>query len=199
MKDKELNRREFLIAAGCCGTVLLFGAGCSKAQGTEAAETVCPYGYRYDPWPGQCVKYVDQNGSGYCDLSEAGLVTDSSMNTQAATGLVLCDRGCSYPGECGRYVDNDNTGICDLSEGIPSEQVEQAQATQTPEVQSEDPGSDLVVLCDRGCSYPGECGRYVDNDNTGICDLSEGIPGDQVATFDTHGQGGRVRVRNRGN
>ena len=30
-------------------------------------------------------------------------------------------------------------------------------------------------LCDRGCSYPGHCGRYQDNNGNGTCDLTEAI------------------------
>ena len=30
-------------------------------------------------------------------------------------------------------------------------------------------------LCDRGCSYPGHCRRYQDNNGNGTCDLTEAI------------------------
>jgi hypothetical protein len=32
----------------------------------------CPYGLVNDPYPGECRRYVDRNGDGICDLSEAG-------------------------------------------------------------------------------------------------------------------------------
>jgi hypothetical protein len=34
------------------------------------ARTRCPYGLVNDPYPGRCRRYVDSDGSGYCDLSE---------------------------------------------------------------------------------------------------------------------------------
>lgn len=33
--------------------------------------------------------------------------------------------------------------------------------------------SNCTVLCPNGCSYPGRCRRYVDNNNNGKCDLGE--------------------------
>lgn len=35
------------------------------------AQTRCPYGLVNDPYPGRCRRYVDSDGSGYCDLSES--------------------------------------------------------------------------------------------------------------------------------
>ena len=40
---------------------------------TSAAQGVaCPFGWMNDPYPGQCRRYVDRNGNGFCDLSELG-------------------------------------------------------------------------------------------------------------------------------
>jgi hypothetical protein len=33
--------------------------------------------------------------------------------------------------------------------------------------------TDCTVICDQGCTYPGECRRYIDLNNNGICDLTE--------------------------
>ena len=33
--------------------------------------------------------------------------------------------------------------------------------------------SDCTVICDQGCTYPGECRRYIDQNSNGICDLTE--------------------------
>ncbi len=33
--------------------------------------------------------------------------------------------------------------------------------------------SDCTVICDQGCTYPGQCRRYIDQNNNGICDLTE--------------------------
>ena len=131
-EPRKMTRRDFLIAAGCgCAGLIAVGSGCSRLGGSTAdVALVCPYGYRYDPWPGQCYRFVDANGNGYCDLSEvvaAPLVAaDEATTTTATTGTaagsasttaILCDRGCRAPGQCARFVDNDGSGICDLSEG----------------------------------------------------------------------------------
>ena len=42
-----------------------------------------------------------------------------------------------------------------------------ATAIATSEVQA------CVVRCSRGCSYPGSCRRYTDQNNNGLCDLGE--------------------------
>lgn len=45
--------------------------------------------------------------------------TSTVMPTEAAvTGVVRCNRGCSYPGKCSRYQDDDQNGKCDLGEPI---------------------------------------------------------------------------------
>lgn len=88
--DRRLmSRREFLIAAGCgCAATVLVGSGCARNSAAAAADTViCPYGYVYDTWPGQCPRYVDSNGSGYCDYSEP--ITATTGTTQAATESAL--------------------------------------------------------------------------------------------------------------
>ncbi|MDD1677512.1 MAG: hypothetical protein LUQ40_07240, partial [Methanomicrobiales archaeon] len=36
-----------------------------------AAAITCPFGLVNDPYPGQCSRYVDANGNGFCDLSQS--------------------------------------------------------------------------------------------------------------------------------
>lgn len=45
----------------------------------------CPYGLSYDPYPGQCSRYIDINGSGSCDLavSAASTTTDTSSSSSS--------------------------------------------------------------------------------------------------------------------
>ena len=239
--SKTLTRREFLVVAGCgCAGLVIAGCGCARvSEATTAAAAACPYGYRFDAYPGQCYRFIDSNGSGYCDYSEP-LITTTTVTTNVSqtgssaaaaatatateeTRVVLCDRGCRYPGQCGRFVDSDGTGVCDLTEGIvisastsattgsaatssttsaattsaatSAATATTAAATATPAATATTAATavTLVVLCDRGCSYPGNCGRYTDNDGTGKCDLSEGIPADQAAAYggSTRGRGGR--------
>lgn len=235
-EDKKITRRQFLTAAGCtCAAVVAVG-GYSRARGiaTAAAGNVaCPFGYRYDAWPGQCYRYVDSNGSGYCDFSEplaaattattgqalapaaATAAPAAATTTDSYTRVVLCDRGCGYPGQCGRFVDSDNSGVCDLTEGVlvssavagsltagsatassvaaTATPAAGASVTSAPTATPAASSTELVILCNRNCSYPGNCGRYTDSNGTGRCDLSEGIPADQAATYS--GGGGRGRGR----
>jgi hypothetical protein len=38
---------------------------------------------------------------------------------------------------------------------------------------SQGSSSSCSIICGRGCSYPGHCGRYADSDSNGRCDLGE--------------------------
>lgn len=38
----------------------------------------CPYGLSYDPYPGQCGRYMDSNGTGACDLASADVATQQT-------------------------------------------------------------------------------------------------------------------------
>lgn len=244
---QPMTRREFLIVAGCgCAGLVIAGSGCARlgqataatsaTAATATAADACPYGYRFDAYPGQCYRFVDSNGSGYCDFSEPLVTTtvttttatgttaaaDSATTATEVTRVILCDRGCSYPGQCGRFTDSDGSGICDLSEGVlisssTAATGSTASATATPAATTTattgaataatattaaTPAATataaatavtLVVLCDRGCHYPGSCGRYTDSNGTGICDLYEGVPADQAAAYggSRGGRGGR--------
>lgn len=143
--NEAIDRRRFLKFSGTCALAALAGAACTRLDTgeTAGAVTTCPYALTNDPFPGQCSNYVDNNGSGYCDLSD-------NLSAQSSP-------------------DNPN---------IPSEHEPTAQPTQAATAQTEQSApqsGELVVLCQRGCRYPGHCRRFRDNDGSGICDLSEGI------------------------
>jgi hypothetical protein len=38
------------------------------------------------------------------------------------------------------------------------------------------PVQDCVIRCPRGCAYPGQCRRYIDNNSNQLCDLGECLP-----------------------
>ena len=38
----------------------------------DSQGVACPFGLVNDPYPGECKRYVDTNGNGFCDLSELG-------------------------------------------------------------------------------------------------------------------------------
>jgi hypothetical protein len=96
--------------------------------------TACPLGLINDPHPGECRRYIDENGNGLCDLSEPALVASGAVaplptppagpapQADAIPGerpATACPYGLvndPYPGECRSYVDNNGNGLCDLSE-----------------------------------------------------------------------------------
>ncbi len=46
----------------------------------------CPYGLDYDPYPGQCSRYIDVDGSGSCDLAlSAASTTPTSTDNDSST------------------------------------------------------------------------------------------------------------------
>lgn len=53
--------------------------------------------------------------------------------------------------------------------------IEPAVTPATPETSPDSAGepAGCVIRCARGCSYPGQCRRYVDANNNGRCDLGE--------------------------
>ena len=129
----------------------------SSGAGTVAAEsttlTRCPLGLVNDPYPGECQHYIDQDGDGFCDLSQAvgqASQPDNAMGQaekpdsdagqaspsdnavdqagQPETFTVACPFGITndpYPGQCRRYIDRDGDGICDLSIPQPVDQTSQ--------------------------------------------------------------------------
>ena len=145
----NMDRRKFLRFTGTCALAALVGSGCSliKDQETDEAILACPYNMSYDPCPGQCVNYIDSNGSGYCDFSEDGNLANA--------------------------VQHDETTATATQEPVTAQLTQQPTDSQPTQVAQS--SSELVVLCHRGCSYPGHCQRFRDNDGSGICDLSEGI------------------------
>ncbi len=178
--DRRLmSRREFLIAAGCgCAATVLVGSGCARNSAAAAADTViCPYGYVYDTWPGQCPRYVDSNGSGYCDYSDPIAATtattlqttDSALTT--ATDTTVAATVAAPPATATAPA---------ASATAPAAATAAATATAVAPTAT---AAALVVLCNRGCRAPGRCGRFTDNNGSGRCDLSEGIPADQAAQY----------------
>jgi hypothetical protein len=144
-------------------------------------------------------KHIDRRQflrfTGTCAL--AALVGSSCTRIgggESTTGIAQCPYGRvndPYPGQCSSYVDSNGSGYCDFSEGDTTTQASptaaQGTATSQPTAAPTAGSSgvteatpELVVLCDRFCRYPGHCRRFKDTDGNGICNLSEGIPADQL-------------------
>lgn len=45
----------------------------------------CPYGLNYDPYPGQCPRYIDANGSGSCDLAVSAASTTQTTSSDSSS------------------------------------------------------------------------------------------------------------------
>jgi len=183
-QNSSLNRREFLQLMGIAGLASVISAAnlvdFSRAAGQEILEEqtrapelpdtdpidlnssqdlscqpVCDRGCSY---PGECRRFIDQDGNGICDLSECptgesdseegphpemdqGSTENSSteLNEPVLEGdnetnecVVRCPKGCSYPGQCPDYVDLNANGLCDLGECLESNsQLENATSTHS--------------------------------------------------------------------
>lgn len=45
----------------------------------------CPYGLTHDPYPGQCPRYIDANGSGSCDLAIVAASTTTATSSSSSS------------------------------------------------------------------------------------------------------------------
>ncbi len=160
---------------------------------------------------GPCPAFIDRNGDGVCDREQAAALTlptpavvkvgpsagATAPATEGSEPAVACPFGRvndPYPGQCGRYVDSNHNGICDLSEPgfgtetpLPTDAPTSA-ATSSPPTPTPTAGTEPAVACPFGRvndPYPGQCGRYVDSNHNGICDLSE--PGSDDTSADGNG------------
>jgi hypothetical protein len=67
-------------------TLLVFSAGVMTFPGSAYAQwNDCPLGRVNDPFPGECGRYVDSDGSGFCDHSELLAQNTASEETAPAT------------------------------------------------------------------------------------------------------------------
>jgi hypothetical protein len=158
---KEMDRRQFLKLTGCGAMIAVVGGGCSKLNKAEAK---CPYSMTYDPYPGQCNRYTDSNGSGYCDYSETASPT---ATTVPPTATAVQPTATVVQPTTNQIVQPTATHTTVVQPSATSV-LPTATATQSTVVQPA-----RRVECNRGCRYPGGCHRYQDNNNTGICDRSE--------------------------
>jgi len=46
----------------------------------------CPYGLVNDPYPGQCPRYIDVDGDGICDFSQAAAATTTTASDTSSSG-----------------------------------------------------------------------------------------------------------------
>ncbi len=124
----------------------------------------------------------------------------SPEDSDSISCQVVCDQGCTYPGQCRRYIDANGSGICDLTEcsisSCASEEV--LEEAVPPQVNTLEKTESCTVMCDRGCSYPGDCGQYLDSNENAFCDRGEcqesnTAPLDSGSLSIGHGKGRRQR------
>ncbi|BAW31600.1 MAG TPA: hypothetical protein PLO64_03695 [Methanothermobacter sp.] len=65
--------------------ILLFPFIASLLSLEGSCATSCPYGLVNDPYPGQCPRYTDLNGDGFCDFSQTldSVTADNNTGAQA--------------------------------------------------------------------------------------------------------------------
>ncbi len=190
----KMNRREFLQLMGVVSlTSLISAANLLEFEKEEFSSII-----------------TDQTTSP--DMPSADSLAAPDHINSGCT--VICDQGCTYPGQCRRYIDQNSNGICDLSEcgssvlpentnqdtkveyqGDGSETISESEpypeSTQTSELE-------CVVPCPSSCSYPGQCGDYVDLNGNNLCDLGECLASNLTlssnqSTEPSHGGGKRRR------
>ena len=150
-----INRREFLQLMGVASLASLISASNLLKFGQQTGQEII----------------LDQTSS----TAGPDIIPGSS------SCILICDRGCAYPGECRRYVDQNSNGICDLSECLSSDNTSVSQAASSSMAQEHPNDGEITsksteecdVICPSGCSYPGECRDYIDNNANGLCDLGE--------------------------
>lgn len=167
----SMNRREFLQLMGLAGLGSLLSAanlvdfGKAAGQSIIKKQTTAPslpetsFGIVSSPesncqvicdqgcaYPGQCRRFIDQNGNGICDLTECinqdstsplaeksreeeGDLDSSLLDLEPLSlegdqtpgeCAVLCPKACAFPGECSDYRDLNGNGLCDLGECLES-------------------------------------------------------------------------------
>lgn len=143
----SMGRREFLHVMGVVGTSF-FLALINASKGL--AETVAA--------PGDIASIdtaaVPKTITGDADPTKAVATVEESATAAAAP-----------------------TGAAATTETVvPTEVIAPtATSTATPSSQSFLSNSSCTVRCQKGCSYPGRCRRYVDTNNNNRCDLGECI------------------------
>lgn len=186
----SLNRREFLQLMGLAGLASLLSAANLVDFGQASGQHILE------------------------DQTTPPQLPDTNLETWSVTEggcQVICDEGCTYPGQCRRYIDQNSNGICDLTECITQSPISQASEqsavnqedlyapTQEMEVTAlkENPeAGECIVLCPKGCAYPGECSDYIDLNGNGLCDYGECLEGNtdlEIPTSSPSGGGGRQR------
>ncbi len=180
---ENMDRRKFLKIIGGGSALVVLGAGCQSlgfsTTANSGSTTACKFGYINDPWPGECRDYVDKNGNGVCDYSEVSSTTDTTTAESPSETTVetnTTDQSTIQQAQ----TDSSNSITQQSPTEVPTE-VPSGTANQTADLsntttqQTQTESSELVVLCRKGCSYPGHCNQYVDSNATGVCDLSEGV------------------------
>ncbi len=74
----KIPMKQKLLAA--VSTIPLIAA----ATMSGSCATSCPYGMINDPYPGQCARYIDINGDGICDISQATVAANTTDTSTAS-------------------------------------------------------------------------------------------------------------------
>ncbi|BDZ70457.1 DUF4405 domain-containing protein [Methanobacterium petrolearium] len=112
---------------------------------SASCATTCPYGMVNDPYPGQCPRYADLNGDGFCDLSQSTSVAATDTTADTTTDQSTSDTTTSTDSVTTTDQGHGNGANADVA----PDQSTDANTTTLPD----DPGSDYGSLNGDGTNY----------------------------------------------
>jgi hypothetical protein len=115
---------------------------------SASCATTCPYGMVNDPYPGQCPRYVDLNGDGFCDLSQATAVATTDTTTDTTTDSSTSDTTTSTDDATTSTTTDQGHGNGTNADVTPDQSTD-TNTTTLPD----DPGSDYGSLNGDGTNY----------------------------------------------
>lgn len=146
---RALSRRQFLYFASGAAAATLVGGLLTRQDASASTELANTTELSPDQLPGS------QQAASFDEPSSTG-TTLSTGTTQTA---VTSDPTATPPPEV----------VATPTAAVLAVPVAEPTATATP-VQTQQL---TAPVCNRGCSYPGHCRRYTDQNGNGICDLTE--------------------------
>jgi len=112
---------------------------------STSCATTCPYGMVNDPYPGQCPRYMDVGGDGFCDFSQTTPATTTDTST---TDPSTSDTTTSTDDTITSTTTDQGQGNGANAE-VPPDQSTDTNTTTLPD----DPGSDYGSLNGDGTNY----------------------------------------------
>ena len=161
---KNISRREALITISTFSTVGIFGL--YKAMGAlSPAENNANL-----PDPQVASISLGTGNNSKNNLEAPSAINNSTISPESADSIST-ETGHRNRRGRGGSLSNDQINEGNLPQNVlPAEQ----PAAPIPVAPTEEPAIDTcVVRCPRGCAFPGQCRRYIDENGNDLCDLGE--------------------------